>query len=106
LVVSVATHRKHCGRRQPYALDGLTEIPDNGALADYVTGDEMVEVYLDAKRRLAENPDENVLVNIGFHQETAAEYLPRIEDALARILADAEANDVPLRPTTMSPAES
>jgi hypothetical protein len=90
---------------QPYALDGLTEIPDNGALADYVTGDEMYAVYLDAKRRLEENPDENVLVNIGFHQETAAEYLPRIEDALERILADVEQSDVPLRLTTMSPTE-
>lgn len=87
---------------QPYRLEGLTEVPDNGALADYVTGDEMFAVYLEAKKRLAEDPEHDVVVNIGFHQETANKYLPRIEDALTRILDDAREDDIPLRPTTMS----
>jgi hypothetical protein len=87
---------------QPYPLDGLTEVPDNGALADYVTADEMYSVYLDAKELLAAEPTEDVVVNIGFHQETAARYLHRVEAALALMFEDAEANDVPLRPTTMS----
>jgi hypothetical protein len=71
---------------QPYPLDGLTEVPDNGALADYVTADEMLSVYEQAKEQLAADPERDVLVNIGFHQETAAEYLPRISDALERML--------------------
>lgn len=33
---------------------------------------------------------------------TAQKYLSRVEDALGRILEDARADDVPLRPTTMS----
>jgi hypothetical protein len=88
---------------QPYPLDGLTEIPDNGALADYVTANEMFAVYLDAKQRLADAPEQDVVVNIGFHQETARDYLYRVEDALERMLADAHENDVPLQPTTMLP---
>jgi hypothetical protein len=87
---------------QPYELDGLTEIPDNGALADYVTADEMFQVYVDAKQRWTDQPDQDIVVNIGFHQETAETYLPRVEEALDRMLNDAAEADVPLRPTTMS----
>ncbi|MBW2457470.1 MAG: hypothetical protein JRI68_23385, partial [Deltaproteobacteria bacterium] len=87
---------------QPYELDGLLEIPDNGALADYVTADEMFQVYADAKQRWVEQPDQDMLVNIGFHQETADKYLPRVEEALDRMLSDATEAGVPLRPTTMS----
>jgi hypothetical protein len=93
---------------QPYALDGLTEVPDNGALADYVTGDEMFDVYLEAKRLWQEDPSRNIIVNIGFHQETADKYLPRVEDACTRIVADAEADGVALQPivaTDVPPAE-
>lgn len=86
---------------QPYELDGLTEVPDNGALADYVTADEMFAVYVDAKRRLAEDPAEDVVVNIGFHQETAERFLSRVEEALERILDDAEQSDLPMQLSTL-----
>jgi hypothetical protein len=87
---------------QPYELDGLTEVPDNGALADYVTADEMFQVYADAKDRWLEQPDQTIVVNIGFHEETADKYLPRVEEALERMLTDAADSGVPLRPTVMS----
>lgn len=87
---------------QPHALDGLTEVPDNGALADYVTGDEMFDVYLEAKRMWQDDPTQNVIVNIGFHQETAERFLPRVHDACTRMLADAQESGVTLKPTVMT----
>lgn len=84
----------------------ILEIPDNGALADYMTADEMIAVYDDVKALRAADPEHDVVLSIGFHQETAARYLPRVEAALEHILADAEAEGLPLRSATAADVAS
>lgn len=60
---------------------------DTGALADYVSEDEMVAHVERALQRRAANPSEDLYVHLGFHLETAARYLPRLQRALERLLA-------------------
>lgn len=85
---------------QPFAIETasspLLEIPDNGCLADYVSAEQMVDVYQANKKAWLADRSKDVVVSIGFHEETAADYLPVLEDALSRILADAKASRVPL----------
>ncbi len=71
---------------QPYSLKAgggsFTEVPDNGALADYITAPEILGVFDDAVKALRAAPETDRVVSIGFHQETAKTYLPRITVAL------------------------
>jgi hypothetical protein len=89
---------------QPYVLEtesgALVEVPDNGALADYVSADEMFDVYLAGKDQWLGDKERDVVVSIGFHQETAARYVSRVETALERMFADAEADEIELRVAT------
>ncbi len=65
---------------QPYALSAqLMEFPNNAALADYTTAKQLVQLFenlLDANK--------TVMVT-GFHQETAADFLPRLAIAIPRM---------------------
>ncbi|HBP18632.1 MAG TPA: hypothetical protein DEA08_12710 [Planctomycetes bacterium] len=63
---------------------------DTGALADYVSADEMVAHVERALQRRATNPSRDIYVHLGFHQETAARYLPRLQRALERLLAKSD----------------
>jgi len=85
---------------QPYAIatpaGTLDELPDNGALADYMTADDMVAVFRANADEWAKDPKSTRVVGIGFHQETAADYVPRVRDAIDRIKAEAKARKVPL----------
>ena len=89
---------------QPYKISTpagiLNEVPDNGALADYMTSDEMLGVFQQAKARYLQNRSQVQVVSIGFHQETAARYLPRVQDALTRILVIAKAEKIPVSTVT------
>lgn len=85
----------------PTAAGELTEIPDNGALADYVSADQMYGTWEANKAVfLAGNKKKNVVVSIGFHHETAATYLPQLEAALTRIYANAKDEKLPLESVT------
>lgn len=90
---------------QPHEIDTesgwLIEVPDNGALADYMTGPEMVSVYEDNKEEWLANTRSEIIVSIGFHQETAAKFTPRVAEALDKILEDAKANDIPVKFATI-----
>jgi len=70
----------------PFAIDtpagAVVEMPDTGALADYVTGEEMLAHLRDAVKRLG---DRDVYVHIGFHQETADAYASRVTEAVRAI---------------------
>ncbi len=72
---------------QPFTIETpagtLLEMPDTGALADYVTAAEMSGHVNDAAERLGGDR----FVHLGFHQETAARYLPRVIAALRTIKA-------------------
>jgi hypothetical protein len=92
---------------QPYVITTakgkLKELPDNGALADYVTADEMVDVFRQATVRWKADPTRDQVVSIGFHQETAAKYLPRVREALDRMATIAKTEKIPIsRVTTKS----
>ncbi|MBF0315306.1 MAG: hypothetical protein HQK50_15310 [Oligoflexia bacterium] len=62
----------------------VIELPNNGCLADYVTGEGMLG---DFKRlsKTATASRSDLYYSIGFHQETAAEYLPRLRKAILLI---------------------
>lgn len=85
---------------QPYIMHGssgsILQIPDNGALADYVRGPEMVQVYQACKAYKEAHPDEYVTMNFGFHQETAQRFLPRLRDGIARMEAQAQKDSITL----------
>lgn len=74
---------------QPYTIStpagSLVEVPDNGALADYVTADQMVATFQANKAAFSKDRKKNVVVSLGFHHETAARYVPELEKALKRI---------------------
>ncbi len=67
---------------QPYAIsNGLTEHPNNAALADYTSAKQIVAMF---KTLLTEHKPVMVL---GFHQETATDYLYRLEQAIPQMEA-------------------
>ena len=69
---------------QPYELlPGLMEYPNNASLADYTSAQKLLEIFNDLIRN-----NKRVMV-LGFHQETAASYLHRLEDAIPLIEKEA-----------------
>ncbi len=85
---------------QPYALEGLTEIPDNGALADYVTSREMLTVFDGAVTTLTRTPGAERVVSIGFHQETASDWVSRVAGAMDGIAQRVAAGKATVRYVT------
>lgn len=90
---------------QPHGVEvtegALVEVPDNGAMADYVSTEQMVDVFEQNKAAFTKNGGrKDVVVSIGFHQETAATYLPALTGALERIYDQATAERLPLESTT------
>ena len=76
---------------QPYLLNKkLMEYPNNAALADYTSVKQIVRLF---KNLIA--MDKKVMV-LGFHQETAADFLVRIERAIPEMEAIAKASNVEL----------
>lgn len=74
---------------QPFALsNSLTEYPNNAALADYTSTKQIVAMF---KTLLAERKPVMVL---GFHQETATDYLHRLEQAIPQMEALAKEQGV------------
>lgn len=89
---------------QPYTLatatTPLTEVPDNGALADYVSTQQMMDVFEANKAAFLRDRRQNVVVSVGFHEETAASYLPQLEAALTRMYDEAKAENIPFESVT------
>ncbi len=71
---------------QPWNVElhggSLLELPI-AAYADYMTGDAMIALLDGARARLARDPEHDVFLVIGFHQETAGEFAGRIDQMLA-----------------------
>lgn len=77
---------------QPYPLGhGLTEYPNNGGLADYTRTEDILVLF---RQVLAEKKP--VLV-LGFHQETASDFLDRLSAAIPLMEQEARAAGVILR---------
>ncbi len=89
---------------QPYTLvtatTPLTEVPDNGALADYVSTQQMMDTFEVNKAAFLADRSKNRVVSIGFHEETAATYLPQLEAALVRMYDEARAENIPFESVT------
>lgn len=77
---------------QPYPLaPGLTEYPNNGGLADYTPTPDILTLFRQVLA--AKQP---VLV-LGFHQETAFDFLDRLSAAIPQMEQEARAAGVNLR---------
>jgi hypothetical protein len=89
---------------QPYTLPTATaplvEVPDNGGLADYVNTQQMMEVFAANKALYLRDRRKNVVVSVGFHEETAASYLPQLEAALTKTYDEARAENIPFESVT------
>jgi hypothetical protein len=73
----------------PYELlPGLMEYPNNASLADYTRTGQFVGMF----RQLLGQKDP--LMVLGFHQETAVDYLQRLEDAILQMEAIAKQNAI------------
>ncbi|MGJ8619441.1 MAG: hypothetical protein ACSHWN_03835 [Methylophilaceae bacterium] len=77
---------------QPYALTKtLTEYPNNAALADYTTSKQILTLF---NNLIAANKKVMVL---GFHQETASDFLIHLEQAISQMETIAKANNIELK---------
>jgi hypothetical protein len=75
---------------QPYYLNQLHEYPNNAALADYTSSKQIIGMF----NNLIQN-QKSVMV-LGFHQETATNYLGRLDAAIPKMEATAKAANVQL----------
>ncbi len=90
--------------KQPYTIrtpyGTIREFPDNGGLADYVDSEQMLKIF---KQNLRKHPKASVIrVHFGFHQETAATYLPRFEAGLSLVLKEAKRLGLPIKARTLT----
>jgi hypothetical protein len=82
---------------QPFTIiDGLIEVPDNGALADYMGGQDMLDIFKENAKLYVNNPDSVYYVSIGFHQETASNYIARVAQAIDLITEYAKNENIPI----------
>ncbi|MBF0442861.1 MAG: hypothetical protein HQK54_13225 [Oligoflexales bacterium] len=92
---------------QPFMTnENIIEIPDNGALADYVTDREMLSVFNKAAEAFIKDKSSTKIVSIGFHEETAGQYLSRLRSAIKLIRQSAAENGVPLYFVTSKDVEN
>ena len=75
---------------QPFYINQLHEYPNNAALADYTSTKQIVAMFKD----LIAN--QKTVMVLGFHQETATNYLRRLEAAIPKMQAAAKAANVQL----------
>ncbi len=87
--------------KQPYLMNinprPVWQLPDNGSLADYTTADTVMDVLKKNVDAFLERPKPSHWVVIGFHTETAATYLPRIEHAIEKIIKYSKEKGVPIQ---------
>ena len=74
----------------------ILELPNNGCLADYVTGEMIFTSFQKNVELLKADPSKNVYLSIGFHQETAVKYLPNLRKGIDLIQAYADAQKISL----------
>lgn len=81
---------------RPWLVDAgggqLLEMPI-AAFADYSTAPEMIAVLEAAHAQLVKDPKRDVFVVLGFHQETCADFGPRLGEAIASIMGRKEIAD-------------
>jgi hypothetical protein len=76
---------------QPYAVnENMMEYPNNASLADYTSTKQIVEMF----NALIAN--KKTVMVLGFHQETAASYLGRLDEAIPQMEAAAKIANIQL----------
>lgn len=85
---------------QPYAIDlgdgkSIIELPNNGCLADYTNAEINLAAFQKNAELLKANPDKDVYLSIGFHQETAEKYLPGLRQGIDAIKTYAGEQKIP-----------
>lgn len=78
----------------------ILEIPDNGALADYVRANQMVQVYERCLAYKRMHPNEHVTMNFGFHDVNAFRYLERVTEGIRLIRERAKQDNIKIVPVT------
>lgn len=85
---------------QPYkvttATGELWQIPNNGCLADYTTQEDILNVFQKNVSNWKKSQDQPIFVSIGFHQETACNFLGRLDDAVTEIKEISQKNNLPV----------
>ena len=75
---------------QPFYINQLHEYPNNAALADYTTSKQIVGMFNNLIQQ------QKTVMVLGFHQETATNYLGRLDAAIPKMEAAAKAANVQL----------
>ena len=70
---------------QPFKIGNIMEWPNNGCLADYVTGEDMLNTFKLNWEEFQKSERNNWYVSFGFHQETADKFINRIREAIGLI---------------------
>lgn len=86
---------------QPYWIDlgegkKILELPNNGSLADYVTGEVIFASFQKNVELWQTDRSKDIYFSIGFHQETAFKYLPNLRKGIDLIQAYANAERIPI----------
>jgi hypothetical protein len=86
---------------QPYRIDlgsglSLLELPNNGCLADYVSGDVIAATFQKNLELWKKDKSRDIYISIGFHQETAQKFLPHLRQGIDAIQAMAERDKLPV----------
>ncbi len=82
---------------EPIAGKKLWELPNNGCLADYTPSDSIFKTFQLNAEQWKKDPQKDVFVSIGFHQETAKKYLSHVRDGIEKIKAYAQQEKIPVR---------
>jgi len=81
---------------QPFKIGKILESPNNGCLADYVTGEEMLKIFKLNWEEFQKSEASVWYVSFGLHQETADKFLGRIREAIELIERFSESANIPL----------
>jgi hypothetical protein len=75
---------------------GLMQYPNNAALADYTSASDLLAIFQALAERAQKERKEMIMV-LGFHQETADHYLPRLDEAIRLMTQEAAMLNVEVR---------
>ncbi len=82
---------------QPFKIGNIMEWPNNGCLADYVTGEEMLQTFIKNWEEFKKSENSEWFVSFGFHQETAHKFLDRLREAINLIESFCQKEKINLR---------
>lgn len=78
----------------------VTLVPNNAGLADYVDAQKFREILWQNVHEAKKRGKKTVHLVYGFHLETAAEYLPRVRQAILSLEAEARKHNWKITPAT------